>query len=92
MNTKYRIDRKNMPNRMPLILTLVSFLSMDHWGAPEWLYGMVGLLLIIFWISFFYSILTSESVDIFSNDEKVNSKNKGFKETLRSKIKEHHKG
>ena len=83
MMQNYKIDRKNLPSKMPVSFTLISILAMDYWGAPDWVFGAVGVFLLLFWVSFFISVSKSKYIDIFENKEKSTTrKSTAFKERL----------
>jgi len=72
MNTKKRtvISRDNFPSRLPVMVTLVFWLTLDRFNAAQWIYGAVGLLLLLFWINAIIRIVNDEEVDIFENKTK----------------------
>lgn len=88
------ISRKNLPNKMPVTFTIVCFLAMDYWGAPQWLFGAIGLLVLLLWIGFFYSLVNNDEVDLFDATKENLSKlvkESRFKERLEKAIKESEK-
>lgn len=60
-----KIDRKNIPTKLPGLTTLVAWLAMDYWHAAGWVWGVVLTLLGIVWIGAIVDICKSKSVDIF---------------------------
>lgn len=56
-----------MPRRAPVISTLVVWLALDHWRAPQWLYGAIGLFVLIVWVAFVVDVVKyeDEETDIF---------------------------
>lgn len=60
------IKRKNLPQRLPLFDTLLASLALDHWNAPQWLWGVFGALFVIYWISALFSIRGETEVDMFN--------------------------
>lgn len=60
------ISRTLMPTPIPVIHTLIIILALDFWNAPEWLWGVVGVYLLILWAGFFTRIFNTEEVDIFA--------------------------
>lgn len=64
MKSFKKIDRKNLPMHSPLIGSLVLWIALDHWGAPGWAYGAIGLFLALVWIAFFIDLFGAESVDV----------------------------
>lgn len=92
MNKKQRISRKNLPWKNPLWVTLVSWMALDHWNAPDWCYGAVGVLMLLFWVGFIASFFTDEAVDIFECDqeeehEEVDLSQAGTLETFDDAVK-----
>lgn len=61
------ISRKNLPTKLPLTLTLTIYLALDHWSAPEWLYGALSLYLIVVWIYIVIRVFKEEQVDVLDN-------------------------
>lgn len=35
---------------LPIQSTLVVILALDHWNAPQWLWGVIGAIFGLFWI------------------------------------------
>tara|TARA_R110002167_G_scaffold284737_2_gene489894 strand:+ start:21864 stop:22139 length:276 start_codon:yes stop_codon:yes gene_type:complete len=68
------ISRTLMPTPIPVIHTLVIILALDFWNAPEWLWGVVGVYLLILWAGFFLRINKTEEVDIFKEPKEVKTK------------------
>ena len=58
------IAAKQLPMRCPLIATLVLWMALDHWSAPGWAYGAVGLVLAIGWILWVIHLSTAESAEV----------------------------
>lgn len=80
------ISSKNLRFRSPLSLILLLYLCLDNWSAPQWVWGAVGLLCIMFIIVFIIDIYNTNEVDIFDNDNDNQSHIKTFKERLKEKI------
>jgi len=34
------LKRSNLPTRLPLWQSVTCLLALEHWNAPEWLYGV----------------------------------------------------
>lgn len=66
------ISNKNLQSRLPLLSTLVTILALDYWKAPEWLWGCLGLLFLLMWITSIVRLVNEESVDVF--EEKPTNK------------------
>ena len=54
---------KHLPGKLPVWQSLSFWLALEHWNAPEWLYGAVGLLLLFLWGFSIHRIFTQEQVD-----------------------------
>jgi len=49
--------------------SLTCYLALEHWNAPQWLYGAMGLYFLIAWIGSIIELATQEKVDLLKNDE-----------------------
>ena len=67
--TKKVISTKNLPRKMPLHLTLTLWLVVKVFNAPEWIWGALGLLLVIAWVGWVHTVVNDkeEEVDIFKD-------------------------
>lgn len=63
------ISRKNLPVKLPAFQTLLTFLAMDHWNAPSWLWGVASTVWVVLWIICFASIASENDVDIFQTNK-----------------------
>ncbi len=63
------ISYKNIPTKCPTITTIVIYLMLKHFNAPEWIWGISGALLAIKWIDFIVSFFREKPIDIFQNKE-----------------------
>lgn len=70
MKKKKVIDRKNLPFRLPLFDTIGVLTALSYWKAPEWLWGVVCVLLFFLWVGVISHKWNSESVDIIEKIEK----------------------
>lgn len=59
------IKRNNLPKKLPVIGTLVMFLALDYWNAPQWLLGAMVILCVLIWCTTIISIIKDEEVDLF---------------------------
>ena len=59
------IAAKNNTPKLPTLLTAVTYLYLDKFNAPGWVWGVVGTIFAIFWIASIISFFISDSVDIF---------------------------
>lgn len=73
MKTKLEISSNNLPIRSPISFTLLLYLVFDKWNVPEWIYGAVGFLLLLWFIGWIINVVKSRSVDIFEGWEKTGS-------------------
>lgn len=64
------ISANNLPFRMPLWQTIALLLLLERLGAPPFVWGVVGVLLLFCWIVFIYDALTRVSVDILTNQKR----------------------
>jgi len=64
------IKPQNLPARAPVFSTLTTVLALDHWNAPDWLWGSLGLLFLSIWIFFIVAKAHEQTVDIFKNRKK----------------------
>lgn len=61
------IKRSNFPTRLPVISTAIIYLLLKECNAPDWLWGAVGAIMLIIWVTSFWFLIIEEDVDIFSN-------------------------
>ena len=61
------ISIKNLPPRYPFTFTIASLTAMEVFGAPEWLYGVFGLLVTLVLIAVIHAKFTDEQMDIFKD-------------------------
>lgn len=95
MKVKKVISSKNLPRRAPFLDTIVYVTAMDYWNAPQWLWGAVGLLLLIGWISFIYVKKHEEDVEVMkewahqSDNGTTDKKKSKFQERCENAMKKH---
>jgi len=77
MKTEKVISTKNLPVKMPIWSSITAALALDHWNAPEWLWGAVGLFFILGWVVIIISMVKQEKVDVFEYDIKDQSTTSG---------------
>lgn len=63
------IKHENLPTRFPFFPTLTWILAMDRWDAPQWLWGVTGLLFVMAWFGAIYRHVMSDYVDILSKKQ-----------------------
>ena len=87
MKKRNVIKSSNLRARSPILVGLVFYLSLDKWNAPEWLYGALGLLVLIWLITYIKDLADTTEIDLFADDKDINKK-KSFQEKLIKKIKD----
>lgn len=65
-DSKPVISRKNLPSSVPFNWTCVLFLLLDRFSAPGWVWGAVGLLVVLAWIGCLMAIYEEKHVDIIT--------------------------
>lgn len=65
------IAHKNLPSRAPVSFSIMVFLALEHWHAPEWLYGAVGFIVVLMWISYFIIKYRETDIDIFKDKNQL---------------------
>lgn len=69
MKSKKVISHKNMPARLPIFQTITTLLALEHWNAPQWLWGAIGLFYLIVWCIGIYLVCTQEEIEIIKNEK-----------------------
>jgi len=83
MESKKVIDRKNLPSFLPVFPALTTFLALDHWDAPEWLFGVFGLFFAMWFITAACRIAIDKKVDVLSEEKRGSEPGKSkFQEFL----------
>ena len=62
------IHAKNLPGKLPIYPTIITWLALDHWRAPEWLYGSFAFLGGLMWALCVIKIIHQQTEDIFKED------------------------
>lgn len=78
---------RNTPTKLPIIATLVTYLCLEKWSAPEWLWGVLGAIFVIIWIIAIVDIWNCERIDIFETKDEPPVK-KTFKDRIEEKAKQ----
>ena len=78
MKERKVISIKNQPAKLPIWTSIVAWLALDYFSAPEWLIGAVGLFFLIGWITIIAVKISEKQIDIF--EEPIPKS--GFKERL----------
>jgi len=63
------LKRDNLPTRLPLWQSITCLLALEHWNAPEWLYGVAGLFFTILWIVVIIMIFKEKQIDLLENNK-----------------------
>jgi hypothetical protein len=85
MKKRKVIKGSNLQKRSPIFSGMALFLFLERFNAPEWLYGVFGLLFVVWFVAWIYDMGATEDVDIF-NDEEITIKT--FKERLNEKTRD----
>ena len=62
--TKKRIERANLPARLPISNTVLCFFLLDYYNAPGWLWGALVILYTAMWLLIMHDIGNSENIDL----------------------------
>lgn len=68
MKRRKVVSDKNTALKSPLWPTLVTWLTLDRFAAPGWLYGILGTLFAIYWICWVTDLFNREEIEIFKAD------------------------
>lgn len=69
MKKRKVINSRNLPAKLPIWQTLTTFLALDHWSAPAWLWGALGVIFLTIWIISLILVATQEELDILKTKE-----------------------
>ena len=69
MEKKKVLSYSNLPSRLPVLHTVVLYILLDFYDAREWVWGVVGVIMCLVWISSAVSLFVTTRVDIFKNDK-----------------------
>ena len=58
------INRANLPTRLPIVHTAVTYLFLDKFNAVEWVWEVVGIIFAIVWIFSIVAIFIEEQQDV----------------------------
>jgi hypothetical protein len=58
------LSRNNIPTGLPVVSTLVWFLTMERFNAPAWLWGTMGTILALGWIGSIYNLVTEKETEL----------------------------
>jgi len=60
---------ENIPFKPPVLGT-ASWITIAHyWGAPEWLWGILGLCLVLAWLMYFHWLATHQVIEVAAKKE-----------------------
>ena len=62
---KFFIKAANLPPKLPVTATAFWWMFLDYVNAPGWVFGAMGVMLLVSWGAFFYEITTKKSKDVF---------------------------
>lgn len=84
MKVKKVLHRKILPTRLPVFPTLTTWLALDYWSAPEWVWGCCITLFALFWIGSISHFIRDEEINLFEDEtlKDANAKRKGFQDRL----------
>jgi hypothetical protein len=61
------IKRGELPTGLPIWPTITTWLALDHWNTPEWLYGAFIVIGAIFWGLSIWVRSIEESESVFNS-------------------------
>jgi hypothetical protein len=61
------INWKQLPIRSPVPNTLLWVTALHYWSAPGWLWGVIGVFVVLHWVLAFVEGFTAEKVDVFKS-------------------------
>lgn len=66
--TQY-INHANLPPKLPALGTLVIYMALDYFHAPQWLWGAAVVVLAIVWIVMIVALANAKYVDLLPGDK-----------------------
>ena len=60
-----KISRSNIPVKLPFFQTITIYLLLDKLDAAGWIWGVVGTIVVLWWILAIVALITSSETDIF---------------------------
>ena len=75
-----------LPAKLPIWSSVTCAVALDHWNAPEWLWGALGLFFAIGWIAIIATKLTEEKVNYFEEESPNKKERISFEERLKEKM------
>ena len=59
-NEFYYVSAKNRRLHTPLMGTIVYSMALDYYNAPQWLWGVVAVLLSIYWVYYLIELFVGK--------------------------------
>lgn len=69
MKTRKVIHPSNLPMRPPFLFTGLAYILMDYYEAPDWVFGSVGLFLVLLWIIWVIDVINREHIDVLNKEK-----------------------
>lgn len=63
------ISRTNLPVKMPVMNTVITVLAFDYWNAPQWLWGIMGVVCLGVWIYVLVRFKIEKAIDIINKSD-----------------------
>lgn len=78
------INRNNLPVKMPIMNTVITVLAFDYWNAPQWLWGVMGIVCLGVWVYVFIRFKIEKPIDVINKSDTpvADPKNIGLMERL----------
>lgn len=70
MSEKRVIARKYLPQNLPTGSTAVTYLMLDRFSAPGWLWGAMGLFVVLLWIVSVMELWKQEEYEVVLGQRK----------------------
>jgi hypothetical protein len=58
------VRRTSLPARIPVSPTLLSWLLLDHFKSPGWIWGVTGTLIAMLWVGWVICIIRETETDV----------------------------
>jgi len=76
---KKTIKNSNLPAKLPIGSTIMYYMALDYYKAPEWLWTLATLLFSLIWIGSIIKYFTHESFDVTGFVEEETEQNRKSK-------------
>ena len=70
MSKRKVLDRRTLPKRLPLAGTILTFLALDYWNAPQWLFGVAITFYVFIWGATIYGMCTEKEINVIEELDK----------------------